>query len=108
MPYTGTNWPNVDTESRRPYTYDFSNRLPESDAIASVVWELTVHPNLTYRNLDPNAQTHVGTPSFDSNSCTIWVEDLLENVRYKLAAFITSAGGVQDDLFSFIQCDPKP
>lgn len=108
MPYLGQNWPDTDTESRRQYSYDFSDSVPLGDAITAVVWELTVHPNSTYVALDPASSTKTDTPGQVGNVVTVWADDLLENVRYKLTAFITTTSGVKDDLYSYIQVNRKP
>jgi len=108
MPYTGRNWPNVDTESKGPYTYDFSDRIPSGDDIDTVTWELKVVPNLVYTGVDSTPQTHVSTESNDELTATAWLDSLVANTRYKFTAFIVTTGGFQDDLYSYVICEPKP
>lgn len=108
MPYTGRNWPNVNSNQSFPYQYDFSDRLPVEDDIESVEWSLTVAPNATYTERDPDPNSHLSQQSFGGQIASVWIRDLVTNVRYKLTATIASTSGVKDDLYSYIQCEARP
>lgn len=117
MAFYGRLWPDVDQGNRFPYTYDFKGRLPTSDTIVDTgddipVWELKVEPEGLYDGVDPRDLSTLITDTTinntNGNKVTAWVEDLVPGVRYKLVAFITSAAGVKDDLYSFIRCNPTP
>lgn len=109
MPYTGTDWANSDPTMVRPYTYDFTNRLPSGDTIVSVTWTLEVFPVPLYAGSDPSPASKLSTPSFSGTTATIWAgPGLVAGVRYRLTAFIQSEMGISDDLFSYISVDPTP
>ena len=109
MPYTGRDWDNVDPTSELPYTYDFSNRIPDSDSITAVTWTMECTPNNQYTVIDPSPNSYFGNSSASQFEVTMWIgPGLVGNTRYKLIASITTQSGIKDDLFSYINCDPTP
>lgn len=108
MSYVGKDWDPVDPEVKRPYTYDFSLRMPQDDTISAVVWELTVAPTDVYTGSDPTPETHISAEGQSGSLASCWLDGLVANCRYKLTAFITTTAGVKDDLFAYIVCTPRP
>ena len=109
MPYVGDDWENVDPTTVRPFTYDFSNRIPTDDAIASATWTLEVAPLPLYPGADSTPASKLSAPSVAVKTVTTWGgPDFVAGVRYRLTAFIVSQQGINDDLFSYISVDPTP
>jgi hypothetical protein len=108
MAYVGKDWDPVDPTIKRPYTYDFSLRMPSDDTIASVDWELVVAPTDVYTADDPSPSSHISNEGSSGALASAWLDSLVENCRYKLTAFITTTAGIKDDLFAYIVCVPRP
>jgi hypothetical protein len=106
MPYVGTPWPDIDPTIERSYTYDFSLRLAPGDSIASVTWDLSPAPDSVYTSPDPNSNSRLSDLSNTETMATAWLSNCLPLVRYRLTAYIVTALGMKDDLFSYIKCNP--
>lgn len=108
MAFVGKNWNTVDPTNKRPFTYDFRDRLQTGDTIVSVTHELLVVPDGEYRGTDDDAATHITNESNTGTTTTCWLDTLVENTRYRLTAFVVTSYGVHDDLWAYVKCDPAP
>lgn len=108
MAFVGKNWNNVDATNRRPFTYDFRDRLQDGDFIVSVTHELAVVPDGEYRGTDETPSDHLDAETNTTTTTTCWLDTLVENTRYRLTAFVVTSYGVHDDLWAYVKCDPAP
>ena len=108
MAYAGSDWRNADSSNRYPYSYDFGQRMAADDAIVSVVWELDVAPSRSYPIVDAAPIVRIVANSYTRSVATVWLDALSERCRYRLTAFVTTANGIEDDLWAHVSCDPRP
>jgi hypothetical protein len=108
MAYAGQEWRNIDASNRWPFSYDFAQRMAADDAIVSVAWELDAAPSRSYPIVDPSPLARIVASSFDRTVATVWLDDMTEGSRYRLTAFVTTANGIEDDLWAHVSCDPRP
>lgn len=108
MAFVGADWRNIDSSNRWPFSYDFAQRMAPDDAIVSVTWQLDVAPSRSYPVVDVDPFAKLIATSHDRATATCWIDGPTALCRYRLSAFITTANGIEDDLWAHVSCDPAP
>ncbi len=102
--YVGNDFPDASpNETKRPFSFDFSNDLPAGDNIASVVWTVSVKADSPVVDPTPSSRL-VGAPSSANQQTTQNLGNMVAGCVYVITCVATSVAGVTAELYSHQRC----